>query len=341
MKMIRNIVFILVLLCAPDLHAQTMRLDSIISNDGEFRFTEKHVFKYDSLNRVVSCHSYRQDNKKNWNENQTRTYVYDDKGRLASFSDTSHYSGPSVVFTTMFYDEHGNLYKKLIKAGEGEETYVDSCIYAYDSANRLTSFTTSDSYEYPQRIEYEYDKKGKLKTRKEYEYIGTRIWDKDKIVDKGNPYKETVRDLCDREGNIIMHRDYNSGDTIRFVYSNGKLIKSERHAEGRITSKKLHYYDHLGNPIITDNYYEILYGGKTLEHAYTYSILYNKDVKTESVAGLDKIFDLKIRTLKNFTSGCFGDNVQFVNLPRKVTSHFVNRSSCDELSTTFHYSYIR
>lgn len=337
--MCRYIVLIFVLSCASTLHAQTMRLDSIMSNDTNFRRLEKYVFRYDSLNRVVSRHSYGQDKKNGWTEYETRTYTYDDKGRVVSFTDTAH-SGASVVLTTMFYDEHGNLLKKLIKNGDDDDAQVDSCTYTYDSSDRLTSFATSVHNEYPQKVEYEYNKKGILQTRKEYENIGTRIWKRDKIVDTPNPWKETVRDICDRDGRIIMHRDYNSGDTIRFEYSDGKLIKSERHAEGRITSKKQHYYDHLGNPISTDNYYEILYGGKTLEHAYTYTILYNKDIKAEDVAGIDQIFSLNLTALKNFTSGWFGDNPHFVNLPQKITSLFVH-SQTDELSTTFHYSYIR
>lgn len=336
--MCRYIVLIFVLSCASILRAQTMRLDSIMSNDTYFRRLEKYVFEYDSLNRVVSRHSYGKDKKNGWTEYETRTYTYDDKGRVALFTDTAH-SSASVVMTTMFYDEHGNLLKKLIKNGDDDDALVDSCTYTYDSSERLTSFTTSVHNEYPQRVEYEYTKKGILQTRKEYEYIGTRIWDKDKIVDTGNPWKETVRDICDREGRIIMHRDYNSGDTIRFEYSDGRLIKSERHAEGRITSKKQHYYDHLGNPISTDSYYEILYGGKTLEHAYTYTILYNKDIKAEDVAGIDQIFCLDLTALKGFASGWFGDNPHLVNLPRKVTSVFVH-SQTDEISTTFHYSYI-
>lgn len=339
MKIVRYIVFTLVLLCISTLHAQTMRLDSIVTNDTQFDRMEKHIFTYDSLNRAVKRISLFRDIRNEWNEEVTLTYKYDMHGRVSSIIGTL--SGEVVRQTAIYYDERGNMIKKVTTHGEGDKANVDSCICTYDSADRRTSITQSTLYSNPQRIEYGYNKKGILCMRKEYENIGTRIWNKDKIVDTGNPWKEIIRDVCDREGNIIMHRDYNSGDTIRFVYSNGKLIKSERYTEGRITSKKEHYYDHLGNPISTDNYYEIQDGEKTLEHAYTYTILYNKDIKAKEVSGLEMIFDLDILSLKAFTSGYFGDGPEFLSVPCEIISKFVNYCNFEDKTTIFHYSYIQ
>lgn len=183
-----------------------------------------------------------------------------------------------------------------------------------------------------------YNKKGILTYRKCLVNQGSRFWHGDKIVETEPQWIEVSQDLCDKDGNIILHRDYDTDDTIRYTYSEGhKIIKKEIYRDGHLKQRMEYNYDQHGNVISADNFYIVLMGGKLVEHAFTYTINYNLNEEIADTEGTKQGLHLLLENMKPFIL----DEIDYMplmhNIPVRITSY--SDEFEEEMNAYFHYSY--
>ena len=314
--------FILCLMASWPSHAQKhLRLDSVRV---EKRFNHRTtVYEYDSQNRYIG------------NKEDGFTVEYDQKGRVAKTCDITKtrllrksQGQDSDYLTTceeqyFEYDEKGHLVLDYSQT-DGNITFKNE--YTYDAKDRLTSRT---QYRYlgkkirdAQKHVYIYNRKGILKARKEYIFEGTLFWQGDKIVETEPRWREVSHDRCDKAGNIILHRDYETNDTIRYFYAEEhRLVKKEMYRNGQMNSKMEYYYDHHGNVIRADNFYVTTFGTNPVKHAYTYTINYDLNTSAEDTDGIKQDLHLKNQEeMKPFILEEIDYKPKMVNIPVRVSS---------------------
>lgn len=203
-----------------------------------------------------------------------------------------------------------------------------------------TSFDDAQLYHTGDNRKYVniYNKKGILTYRKCLVNQGSRFWHGDKIVETEPQWIEVSQDLCDKDGNIILHRDYDTDDTIRYTYSEGhKIIKKEIYRDGHLRQRMEYNYDQHGNVISADNFYIVLMGGKLVEHAFTYTINYNLNEDIADTEGTKQGLHLLIENMKPFIL----DEIDYMplmhNIPVRITSY--SDEFEEEMNAYFHYSY--
>lgn len=132
----------------------------------------------------------------------------------------------------------------------------------------------------------------------------SKKWVNGKIVDTGNNWQEIGRDICDRNGNIIEHKDFDNERLYRFTYDeDNRLVEYSSfyprydsvHASKRIFDKICEKteitYDRHGNLIHVDRYSPSSSSSKIYTHDATAIATYNLEVDADEVAGLKFIFE--------------------------------------------------
>lgn len=177
--------------------------------------SETTVYTYDDHGRCISyvrtnaegAVTYRRENEYDAKGNMVRylayngndeicdrvDYQYDKRGNLIKETYYSYYEGEHVSYWIEYeYDKNGNRTHESSYNADGKRTY--EVIQQYDKKGNLVSKSRyTDSYgPFPyQKVEYEYDSNGALRTETEYsdssEHISIIEYDSD-----GDKIKETV-----------------------------------------------------------------------------------------------------------------------------------------------------
>ena len=220
--------------------------------------------------------------------------------------------------------------------------------YTYDKNNRLVR---KDRYEtkensrlitehLTQKTEYRYNRKGRLKERVRYAPISNRIWKGDKIVRTDNPWREIGRDRCDRHGNIILYRDYDSADTLLYTYTaDHKVQGCERRTGDDDEVRHTYYnYDQWGDLLsmeTNDN------RSKQLISECTY-LCYNVFLMANEVPGLSDVMKILSEEFDCLSVPELDYTQTFVHAPIKIA---IMKADCDGIfweypTAYFHYSYV-
>ncbi len=323
------------------LHLDCIRNVRIVKED-DVKEDYTNVFKYDSLNRYIG------------NEAHGYTLTYDEKGRLLKARSEQKNTGNNVLkdvtidgvqapdaTTVLFfeecaeYDERGNVVVEYSKTNHKyRTTYRNE--FTYDKDNRRTSYIRYD-YSYSGDIAdvrkhtYLYNKKGTLTARKEYTYEGSRFWQGNKIVETEPRWKEIAHDLCDKDGNIVLHSDYDNNDTIRYAYTDGnRMVSKELYREGKLQHRVEYNYDQHGNVISADVFNE------NMKHEVSHHIEYDLNAKAADTGGIKQELHLGYSALQVFIHKEIDYKPKMVNIPVHI-SH-INFDYDDEVNTYFYYS---
>lgn len=245
-------------------------LDSIVVKGAESDYSrDTSVMLYDSLGRYVG------------ESTSNVRYVYNANGKISEIVDSYQgEDGQAKYYNKFFeYDANGNVVLTYTVTNRHYmNTSRTEC--TYDSDNRALSRTY---YEYFHkdgklancyRYDYEY-KKGVLVSRTESIPIGTRFWDGDKIVEKEPQWKVVSNDVCDKNGNVVKHYDYENGDTLRYQYdADNRMTTREVYDDGCVRSRTEYTYDRHGNVVGAD-FFVSEGKGRALHHDLTTVINYN------------------------------------------------------------------
>ncbi len=318
-----------------------MKVDSIVFLTGYVKQVVVY-FDYDSNGRVIAQHYGEGENK--------IEYEYDGNGLLTkeitkgyTMVLSSRMGKPYISTTSYEYDTNGNLLLKYdTNSLEEEYALTDRTEYTYDSRNHRTSMTEyqfrGKNLRFSVKYEYEYTKHGVLKSRNRVENQGSRFWKGDEIVDVGERWKAVCHDLCDKNGNIIFHRNYDTNDTTRYEYLDGnQLSRCMTTNEGNVRSRMEYSYDRNGNPVRADRFYATMYGSDKINHAVTYDIYYNLDLKAEDVCGLEHALSI-VEEMGNFRRDEIDYAPRLVNAPTKIYQSSPTFSHDDKLVAHFFYS---
>ena len=357
MNKLCGVLFTAILMCSMSAFAQKpLHLDSVkcVSiTEGEIVVEDFNLYKYDSLNRYIGYgdHGY--------------TVTYDDNGRIVKTRLEQKNSGhnmlkdvtvngvqvpdtTTVLFTEecIEYDERGNVvleYKNTnYKYGT---TYRNE--FTYDKENRRTSYircnySSSGKIVNMRKYTYLYDKKGILTARKEYEYEGTRFWQGNRIVETEPRWKEIAHDLCDKDGNIVLHSNYDNNDTIRYTYADGnRMVSKELYRKGKRYDRVEYSYDQHGN-VISADVFDFYYNNMQqevphMQHEASHIINYNLNVKAADTGGVRQELHLRKSFLLPFIHNEIDYKPKMVNIPLRVSSYDYD-SECEKNAYLFYSS---
>lgn len=313
-----GLALLLALLLTTSGKAQKYQVDSLLCETSSgYTVFDKYVFSYDSLNRMTKMTRYsRRSEGEAWGKPLETSLHYDDKGRLVRIStyyekssdwdfDTKKFEpkDPYIESTIFEYDEEGH---KISECYPSEK--VD---YTYDNKGRKASATFFEEQEQGsqgkwspvKRYEYVYDSKGVLKNRLHLLPQNPKRWRNGKIVDTGESWLVVCTDLCDKNGNIIECRDYDSDKITRYTYDkNNRMtesrtispeydsLKVSKRIYKNITGKTELLYDSKGNVVHADNYYPTNLSSAKMNHAISVVATYDHEILASEVAGLKEAF---------------------------------------------------
>ena len=180
----------------------------------EISFTES---TYDEAGAVVSVRT------------ETKTYAYDDEGRVTSRVTVPENGEYGSSVTKFEYDEEGRLVRKEEKSAEGASTVAE---YGYEKG-RLALFELKEPGGAAISTSFRYDRKGAVKSIT-------------KTKSEWNVYTTSVE--YDRGGNIISVYDEETFLSYEMAYDeNGDLLTREVSRDGIVLSTSEYEYDGDGN----------------------------------------------------------------------------------------------
>lgn len=218
-------------------------------------------------------------------------YSYDANGRLASASQDSAATAPTVVFQYT-YDSAGNVLKRTERQ-DGILTGVTT--YGYDAADRQTFVTQSGTGVTPKRVEFAYDAAGHMTRVARYADLSATqlVASSNYAYDAGDRLRDLVHrdaadavlaefhytyDIADR----LRHTESTAGTSDYFYDDNDQLVA----ADHSFQPDEVYSYDRNGNRTMPG--YVIGAGNRLLSDGrftYDYDAEGNRVHRTEMATG--------------------------------------------------------
>ncbi len=205
------------------------RLDSIVVGKDWENIMHKHIYEYDSCNRVASRIDYSSRAPYNkWDNDRENLYSYTEDGKIDTV--VTKENGEAMCVTKNIYDRNGNITEvstQGINPGVIRWCTFNRHFYFYNKRQELATYirchVRNNKYELKERIDYTY-KKGKVKECRHFtpskKTAGTQI-QRDSII-LSSLWEENDRGRYDKNGNVLWHRMYdktdNRTDTLTYTY---------------------------------------------------------------------------------------------------------------------------
>lgn len=348
------------LLLLPLLAHTTLRLDSIVvKRDGNSTCVP---FIYDSLGRLNRVWGTRLEY--NDQGKLCRTVLqYERKQLRPTPIDKTNNEEDEPKLQTLIvtkenvteYDSNGNI---ILQYSKNENDIYDDTYrteYTYNNSGKLiakkhTVFTPNGEVKERWGLQYEYNKKGILASRKQLAYQGTRFWRGDKIVESPELQCKVVgQDRCDKRGNIIFHRDYETGDTLLYEYDDlNRMTSVEWHNGGKTIRSYEYTYDRYGNPTRMDEFSGAgNHPNEYFVHERSYTITYDLNSKSEETAGVKQgvVTDLDFKEymyiINRFQRPEIEYTPTFVNVPVCIEYTDPDDPDFDNPKVYYYYSTIK
>lgn len=205
------------------------RLDSIVVSKDMEAIMHKHIYEYDSCNRVKSRADYSSQSPYNkWDKEQEYLYSYTVDRKIDSV--VTKENEEVMCVTKKMYDKHGNITEvstQGVNPGAVKWCTFNRHFYYYDNRQELTTYirchVRNNIANLRERVDYTY-KKGKIKECRHFtpskEMAGIQIR-RDSIA-MSFLWEECDRGRYDKNGNVVWHRIYdktdNRMDTLTYTY---------------------------------------------------------------------------------------------------------------------------